>query len=72
MHFRFLCYRNPSFFSVLTRKRAGRGPFRSLGDLQAAVNRYLAEHNKDPSPIVWTASAASILAKLNRLPASCV
>ena len=58
-----------NFFSVLTRKRIRRGTFHSLVDLQAAINRYLAEHNSDPKPFVWTASAASILAKLERLPA---
>ncbi len=61
-----------TFFSVLTRKRIRRGTFHSLIDLQAAIKRYLAEHNKKPKPFVWTASAASILAKLDRLPASCV
>lgn len=40
--------------------------------LQAAIKRYLAEHNADPKPSTWTASAASILAKLDRLPASSV
>ncbi|MFI4987000.1 MAG: IS630 family transposase, partial [Alphaproteobacteria bacterium] len=37
-------------------------------DLQAAINRYLAEHNANPKPFVWTKSAATILDKLNRLP----
>jgi cytochrome P450 len=35
---------------------------------QAAINRYLAEHNANAKPFVWTASAASIMAKLDRLP----
>ncbi len=61
-----------NFFSVLTQKRIRRGTFHSLVDLQAAIKRYLAEHNKQPKPFVWIASAASILAKLKRLPASCV
>lgn len=56
------------FFSVLTRKRIRRGSFHSLVDLQAAIKRYLAEHNAEPKPFVWTAPAASILAKLNRPP----
>lgn len=58
-----------SFFSVLTRKRIRRGSFRSIGDLQAAIKRYLAEHNAQPKPFIWKASASSILAKLHRLPA---
>ena len=33
-----------------------RGVFHSLVDLQAAINRYLAEHNQAPKPFVWTAS----------------
>jgi transposase len=57
-----------NFFSGLTRKRIRRGSFHSILDLQAAIKRYLAEHNVEPKPFIWTASAASILAKLNRLP----
>jgi transposase len=57
-----------TFFSTLTRRRIRRGSFHSLVDLQAAINRYLAEHNAEPKPFVWTASPASILAKLDRLP----
>ncbi len=61
-----------TFFSALTRKRIRRGSFHSLVDLQAAINRCLAEHNAEPKPFVWTALAASILAKLDRLPAASV
>jgi hypothetical protein len=35
-----------SFFATLTRRRLQRGVFRSLVDLQAAINRYLGEHNR--------------------------
>ncbi len=59
-----------NFFSVLTRKRIRRSSFHSLVDLQAAIRRYLTEHNAKPKPFVWTASAASIQAKLDRLPFS--
>jgi hypothetical protein len=34
-----------SFFSKRTRKRIRRGIFRSMADLQAAINRYLKGHN---------------------------
>ena len=61
-----------NFFSTLTRKRIRRGSFHSIVDLQAAINRYLAEHNAAPRPFVWKASATSILAKLDRLPAASV
>jgi len=56
------------FFSKLTRQRLRRGIFRSIVDLQAAINRYLNEHNDAPKPFVWTKTADAILAKLNRLP----
>jgi transposase len=39
-----------TFFSALTRRRLKRGAFRSIVELQAAINRYLAEHNRAPSP----------------------
>jgi hypothetical protein len=40
----------------------------SIADLQAAINVYLAEHNANPKPFVWTKSAEAILAKLDRCP----
>jgi hypothetical protein len=48
--------------------RIRRVSFHSVVDLQAAIKRYPAEHNAEPNPFVWTASAASILAKLEWLP----
>jgi hypothetical protein len=57
-----------NFFSKMTRQRIRRGVFRSVVDLQAAINAYLAEHNANPKPFVWTKSAEAILAKLDRCP----
>ena len=59
-----------TFFSALTRRRIRRGSFRSIVDLQAAINRYIAEHNADPKPFIWTKPADQILAKVNCLNAS--
>jgi hypothetical protein len=53
-----------NFFSKMTRQRIRRGVFRSIVDLQSAINAYLAEHNAHPKPFVWTRSAKAILAKL--------
>jgi transposase len=61
-----------SFFSTLTRRRLRRGVFRSIVDLQAAINGYLDEHNADPKPFAWTKPAKDILAKIDRLPAPSV
>ena len=57
-----------TFFSALTRQRIRRGSFHSIVSLQAAINRYLDERNARPTPFVWTASTASIQAKLDRVP----
>jgi transposase len=54
------------FFSVLTRRRLKRGVFRSIVDLQAAINRYVVEHNDDPKPFKWTADPRRVLAAISR------
>ncbi len=59
-----------SFFSAMTRRRLRRGVFHSLVDLQAAIKRYLAEHNAAPKPLAWTATPARIIAKLEQVNAS--
>lgn len=53
------------FFSALTRRRLKRGSFSGIVDLQAAINRYIAEHNDRPEPFVWTKPAAAILDAVN-------
>jgi hypothetical protein len=45
------------------------GSFHSIVDLQAAIHRYIAEHNEDPKPFTWTKTPGQILAKLNPLNA---
>jgi len=50
------------FFAKLARRRLKRGSFQSLVDLQAAINRFLAEHNQQPKPFTWTADPDKIIA----------
>src|SRR5207302_9853251 len=50
------------FFATLTRRRLKRGVFRSVADLQAAINRFVEETNSDPKPFVWTADPKRVLA----------
>jgi transposase len=54
------------FFAKLTKRRLKRGVFHSLVDLQAAINRFLAEHNENPKPFVWTADPDKIIAAVRR------
>src|ERR1700732_1645998 len=37
-----------------------------LVDLQVAINRFLAEHNRSPKPFVWTADPNRIIAAASR------
>jgi hypothetical protein len=57
-----------NFFSKMTRQRIRRGVFRSIADLLAAINAYLAEHNVSSRPFGWTQPADTILDKIDRLP----
>ena len=54
------------FFAKLTRRRLKRGVFRSLVELQAAINRFIAETNHAPKPFIWTADPDKIIAAVDR------
>jgi transposase len=54
------------FFSALTTKQLQRGAHRSVDELEAAITRYLAEHNAAPTPFIWTKTADEILANVAR------
>ena len=54
------------FFAKLSKRRLKRGVFHSVIDLQTAINRYLAEHNRQPKPFVWTADPDEIIAAVKR------
>jgi hypothetical protein len=54
------------YFAKLTRRRLKRGVFKSIVDLQAAINRFIAETNEEPKPFVWTAKPDAILAAVKR------
>lgn len=55
------------FFAEITEKRIRRGVFRSVRQLETAIMSYLDEHNKDPKPFKWTATADLILEKVKRV-----
>ncbi len=50
------------FFAKLARRRLSRGVFHSLVDLQAAINSFVAETNKNPKPLYWIADPDEIIA----------
>jgi hypothetical protein len=54
------------FFAKLTKRRLKRGVFSGIVDLQAAIDRFVAETNRDPRPFVWTADPDGIIRKVRR------
>ncbi len=54
------------WFRELTDKALRRGVFHSVPDLIAKIEDYLAAHNQNPKPFIWTATAEDILAKVAR------
>lgn len=54
------------FFREITNKRLRRGVFHSVEELIQAIEAYIVNYNHAPSPFVWTAKAADILAKVSR------
>jgi transposase len=54
------------FFRDLTVNSIRRGVFRHVKDLIQTIEDYLAVHNSDPKPMIWTATATDILEKVKR------
>jgi transposase len=52
------------FFAEITERRIRRGVFKSVRALEQAIEAYLAEHNANPKPFKWTATADLILRKV--------
>jgi hypothetical protein len=52
------------FFSRLTRQSLKRGAFRSVDDVESAITRYIAHHQRETKPFVRNATAKIIQAKL--------
>ena len=54
------------FFAEITRKRIRRGVFKSVPELEATIDDYLAKHNETSKPFNWTATAQDICKKVDR------
>ena len=54
------------FFAKLTNRRLKRGVFHSLVSLQAAINRFVAHTNSEPTPFRWTKNPDTIIAAVRR------
>ncbi|MBN1008298.1 IS630 family transposase, partial [Amphritea sp. ZJ14W] len=47
-------------------ERLQRGVFASVPDLIGTIDEYIAHHNSNPKPFIWTKSARDILEKVIR------
>ena len=54
------------FFAQITNKAIRRGTFDSVAELVETIENYLKCNNAQPKPFRWTASAESIIEKVNR------
>jgi len=54
------------WFEELSEKAVRRGAFRSVADLERAIEDFMHAWNADPTPFVWTATVQNILEKLAR------
>jgi transposase len=54
------------FFRDISENRLRRGVFTGVADLVQAINEYVAHHNTNPKPFIWTKSARDILQKVIR------
>ena len=50
----------------VTFNRLRRGAFKSVPELVTAIDEYVAHHNTEPKPFIWTKSARDILQKVIR------
>lgn len=54
------------WFGLLTQRAIKRGAHCSVASLKVAIEEFMAAHNDDPKPFVWTKSADDILASIAR------
>ena len=55
------------WFGIITQRAIRRGSFSSVKELIAKIEHFIANYNKGSTPFSWTATANSILEKLQRL-----
>ncbi|MGH7179251.1 MAG: IS630 family transposase [Tepidisphaeraceae bacterium] len=55
------------FFALITDKAIRRGSFTSVKQLVRKIDHFVTHYNQNCKPFIWTATADSILAKLQRL-----
>lgn len=54
------------FFAEITSRQIRRGTFNSVEQLKQTITEYLDQHNENPKPFHWTATADEIFSKVKR------
>jgi transposase len=54
------------WFALLTQRQIKRGSHHSVKELETAIKQFIAAHNENPKPFLWTKSADQILENLRR------
>lgn len=60
------------WFALLSQRQIKRGSHHTVRDLELAIEQFIATHNQNPKPFVWTKSADQILENLRRFAAETV
>ena len=55
------------WFNIITQKAIRRGSFRSVHELIERIRTFTDQYNPTAAPFIWTATADSILQKIQRL-----
>jgi putative transposase len=55
------------WFNIITQQAIRRGSFRSVRQLTRRIDEFVQQYNTNTAPFAWTATADSILAKIERL-----
>src|SRR2546427_11555718 len=54
------------WFALLSQRQIKRGSHYSVRELEAAISEFIAVHNEQPKPFVWTKSADAMLNSIGR------
>ena len=54
------------WFGLITQQAIRRGSFDSVANLKRKINEFVGQYNQHPKPFMWTATAESILQKIER------
>jgi putative transposase len=61
------CFAEGRCYGIITQRVIRRGSFSSVKELKTRIEQFVATYNKTKAPFNWTATANSILGRLQRI-----